>query len=146
MEALDLSPKCICVVFTQISSLNTVRKYGTPAEIKKPRGADLHRMDPIINPSRKRKKKNRRSGGIDDTAALEADVEKLQKTRNLCFTAINNLETKLTREMKNINVQQAQFEVGCLSLETASHGRVGASDISRVYGATNKCNWHRQCW
>ena len=90
-----------------------MRKYGTPAEIKKPRGSDLHRMDPIINPSRKRKKKNRRSGGIDDTAALEAEVEKLQKTRNLCFTAISNLETKLTREMKNIDVQQAQFEVGC---------------------------------
>ena len=96
--------------------MDTLLKYGTPKEIKKPVGPELHRMAPIQNPSRKRNKRKRKKGiGSDDSNAdLAADIDKLQRTRNLCSMSIANLETKLAREMKSINAQQIKLEVGQL--------------------------------
>ena len=103
-------------MLAQKASMDTLLKYGTPKEIKKPVGQELHRMYPIENSARKRnKKKGRKSLGDDDgNAELAADIDKLQRTRNLCSMSIANLETKLEREMKSINAQQAQLEVSWL--------------------------------
>ena len=103
-------------LFGQKASMDTLLKYGTPKEIKKPVGQELHRMDPIQNPSRKRNKRKRKKaiGNDDSNAELAADIEKLQRTRNLCSMSIANLETKLARDMKSINAQQVMLEVGQL--------------------------------
>ena len=111
----------------QRASMDTLIKYGTPKEIKKPVGPNLHRMDPIENSSRKRHKKKRRNrvmGGDDANAKLAADIEKLQRTRNLCAGAITNLENKLAREMKHINAHQSQLEVGVISQEDCYWGHL----------------------